>query len=64
MDREKLEEQLHENNWSRWIGKPEYSCLTCSHSMSADNGDQMELVCVSDSVHKKVDDEHLCKEWS
>lgn len=61
MSREQLEEQLHEEHGGRWIGKAEYSCLTCSHSMSTEND---ELICVVDEVHKKVDDDDLCKEWS
>lgn len=55
-----LKEQIAKENDSRWIGKAGYSCLTCSHSMSTDEN---ELICVVNSIHKKVDEEELCKQW-
>lgn len=56
----KLQDELHKENATRWVGKAEYSCLTCSHSMSTDDN---ELVCLAQSAHKFVSDDSLCKKW-
>lgn len=61
LDKSKLIKELDEENANRWIGKSEYSCLTCSHSMSTDEN---QLICVENENHKKVDDDHLCKKWN
>ncbi|MGN4714104.1 hypothetical protein ACTFR9_26755 [Bacillus cereus group sp. MYBK222-1] len=61
LDKAKLIKQLDKENVNRWFGKPEYSCLTCSHSMSKDGH---QLVCVENENHKDVENEHLCKAWN
>lgn len=59
MTKEELIKELKKENDSRWIGKPDYSCLSCSHSMTTGT----QLICVENKIHKEVEDDHLCKEW-
>lgn len=60
-EKAKITMELAKENDNRWIGKAHYSCLTCSHSMSTENN---ELMCVLHSIHKKVNEEELCREWN
>jgi hypothetical protein len=53
-------DKLRKENDQRWIGKPHYDCLSCSHSMSTEDN---KLICVQNELHKQVDDEHVCEEW-
>jgi hypothetical protein len=56
-----LKEKLHKEHGQRWIGNPDYSCLTCSHSMSTEEN---QLICVVDAEnHQPVSDDYLCKKW-
>lgn len=58
---DELLKTLNEKHGDRWIGKAEYSCLTCCHSMSTEDN---ELICVINPSHKKVEETHLCENWS
>lgn len=60
MTKDELIKELKKENDSRWIGNPDYSCLSCSHSMTTGT----QLICVENKIHKEVDDDNLCKEWN